>query len=177
MNKIRLAAAAVAALAILPAAAASAQEAPRSYATLGYTRLDTDQAELGAVTARLGYKFHQNFGVEGEAGIGIEDEDIEVSINGSGVIELKHEVAAYAVAFLPLGDRFEAFARIGYGTSKIEASVAGVTVRDQGESFNYGVGASAFLTTHDGLRANWTRRDFQDGGEADTWSLSYIRRF
>lgn len=115
--------------------------------------------------------------MEGEAGIGVEDDDIEVSINGSGVIELKHDVAAYAIAFLPLGDRFEAFARIGYGTSKIEASVAGVTVRDEGESFNYGVGASAFLTAHDGLRADWTRRNFQDGGEADTWSLSYIRRF
>lgn len=176
MIKNRLAAAAVAALAALPAVA-SAQDAPRAYGTLGYTRLDTEQADLGAVTARLGYKFHQNFGLEGEAGIGVEDEDIEVSINGSGVIELKHDVAAYAVAFLPLGDRFEAFARIGYGTSKIEASVPGVTVRDEGESFNYGVGASAFLTAHDGLRADWTRRDFQDGGEADTWSLSYIRRF
>lgn len=176
MNKIQLAAAAAAALVVLPVAAA-AQDAPRAYATLGYTGLDTDLAELGAVTARLGYKFHPNFGLEGEAGIGVEDEDIEVSINGSGVIELKHDVAAYAVAFLPLGERFEAFARIGYGTSKIEASVSGVTVRDEGESFNYGVGASAFLTTHDGLRADWTRRDFQDGGEADTWSVSYIRRF
>lgn len=176
MIKIRLAAAAVAALATLPAVS-FAQEAPRAYGTIGYTRLDTDQAELGAVTARLGYKFLPHFGLEAEAGIGVEDEAFEVSINGPGVIELKHDIAAYAVAFLPLGDRFEAFARIGYGTSKIEASVAGVTVRDEGGSFNYGVGTNAFIDRYNGIRADWTRRDFQDGGEADTWSLSYIRRF
>lgn len=167
----------VAACALMPAAAL-AQDPSRAYATLGYTAIDTDQAELGAVTGRFGYKVLPWVGAELEAGVGVEDETFDVSIGGTGgTIELKHDVAAYAVAFLPLGDHFEAFARVGYGTSNIESSVAAVTVRDEGESFNYGVGASAFLDGWNGVRADWTRRDFQDGGEADTWSVSFIRRF
>lgn len=166
----------VAACALMPVAA-HAQQDSRAYATLGYTAVETDQAELGAVTGRFGYKVLPWVGAELEAGVGVEDDSFDVSINGSGTIELKHDVAAYAVAFLPLGDHFEAHARIGYGTTKIESSVAAVTVRDEGDSFNYGVGASAFLDGWNGVRADWTRRDFQDGGEADTWSLSYVRRF
>lgn len=167
----------VAACALLPAAAL-AQDDSRAYATLGYTAIDTDQASLGAVTGRFGYKALPWIGAELEAGVGVEDESFDVSIGGTGgTIELKHDVAAYAVAFLPLGDHFEAFARVGYGTSKIESSVAAVRVLNEGESFNYGVGASAFLDGWNGVRVDWTQRDFQDGGEADTWSVSYVRRF
>lgn len=167
----------VAACALMPAAA-HAQQQSRTYATLGYTAVETGEVDLGAVTGRFGYKVLPWVGAELEAGVGVEDESFDFSIGGSsGTIELKHDVAAYAVAFLPLGDHFEAHARIGYGTTKIESSVAAVTVRDEGESFNYGVGASAFLDGWNGVRADWTRRDFQDGGEADTWSVSYVRRF
>lgn len=177
MKKVTLTAIA-AACALLPAAA-MAQTESRTYATLGYTAVDTDTSELGAVTGRFGYKALPWVGAELEASVGVEDERFDVSIGGTGgTIELKHDVAAYAVAFLPLGDHFEAFARVGYGTTNIESSVAAVSVRSDGESFNYGLGASAFLDGWNGVRADWTRREFQDdGGEADTWSVSYIRRF
>lgn len=174
-----LIAASAAALFALPAVA-SAQTESRAYAALGYGQVDTQDATLGAVTARVGYKFLPYAGVEAEAGIGVEDEGFDVSIGGSsGVYELKHDVAAYAVAFLPLGDRFEAFARVGYGTTEIEASAFGVTPRGTGDSINYGAGASVFLDRYNGLRADWTRRDFQgdNAGEADAWTVSYIRRF
>ena len=170
---------AVSALALvgLPAAAL-AQDIPRGYATLGYSQIDTDEAALGAVTGRIGWKLWPQLGVEAEASIGVDDEKFDVSIGGTGgVIELKHDVAAYAVAFLPLGDHIEFFARAGYGSTSIEASTAAVTPAGDGESFNYGAGASVFYGA-DGLRADWTRKDFTDGGgEADTWSVSYIRRF
>lgn len=160
-------------------AAAQAQDETRLYGSLGYSAVETDQADLGAVTARLGYKFLPYVGVEGEASFGVKGEGYDVSIGGSsGEIELKHDVAAYAVAFLPVGENFEVFARAGYGTTAIEATSGGVTARGDGESFNYGVGATAFFR-NDGLRVDWTRRDFTDdnGGEADVWSVSYVRRF
>ena len=176
MIKTLIATSAVA-LAGLPAAAL-AQDAPRGYATLGYSQIDTEQATLGAVTGRAGWKFLPYVGVEGEASIGVEDETFEVSIGGTGgAIELKHDVAAYAVAFLPLGDHIELFARAGYGSTSIEATTPAVTVVGDGESFNYGAGASVFYGAN-GVRADWTRKDFADnGGEADSWSVSYIRRF
>ncbi|MFN3559684.1 MAG: porin family protein [Brevundimonas sp.] len=176
MLKTAIAASAVL-LAALPTVA-SAQDEPRLYGSLGYSAIDTGQADLGSITARVGYKFLPYLGVEGEAGIGVKDEGYDVSIGGSsGAIELKQDFAAYAVAFLPLGENFEVFARAGYGSTAIEATSAGVTVQGDGESFNYGLGATAFFR-NDGVRVDWTRRDFtDDAGEADVWSVSYVRRF
>ena len=170
-------AASILALAILPAAA-SAQDIPRGYATLGYSQFDTGQANLGAVTARAGWKLWPNLGVEAEGSIGVEDETFDVSIGGTGgSIELKQDIAAYAVAFLPLGDHVELFARAGYGSTSVESSVPVVSVVGDGESFNYGAGAGLFYGAN-GLRADWTRKDFSDkGGETDSWSVSYVRRF
>ncbi|QDH74027.1 porin family protein [Brevundimonas sp. M20] len=159
--------------------AAHAQDESRFYGSVGYSAVSTDQADLGAVTGRFGYKILPWVGAEAEASFGVKDEGYDVSIGGgSGAIELKHDAAAYAVAFLPLGENFELFARAGYGTSAIEATSSGVTVQSDGESFNYGVGATAFFR-NDGLRVDWTRRDFTDegAGEADVWSVSYVRRF
>ncbi|RZJ28347.1 MAG: porin family protein, partial [Brevundimonas sp.] len=117
--------------------AAHAQDQSRFYGAIGYSAVNTDQADLGAVTGRLGYKILPWVGVEGEASFGVQGEDYDVSIGGSsGEIELKHDAAAYAVAFLPLGENFELFARAGYGTTAVEATSAGVTVQGDGESFN-----------------------------------------
>lgn len=166
------------ALVALPAAAQSYDDTARGYASLGYSQVETDQATLGAVTGRIGWKVMPWLGVEAEASVGVEDETLEVSIGGTGgSIELEHEVAACAAAFLPLGEHLELFARVGYGTTSIKSSTPAVTALGDGESFNYGVGASAFYGNN-GLRVDWTRKDYQDNsGEADAWSLSYVRRF
>lgn len=178
MTKTLLAAAAAAVFLALPAAAQAQDHPGRFYGSVGYSQLETDQATLGAVTARAGFRPWRFVGVEAEASVGVDDEPFEASIDGvSGAIELKHDVAAYAVAVLPLGEHFEVFARAGYGTTSIESSAPSMRVLGDGESFNYGAGASVFYGAN-GLRADWTRRDYTDnGGEADVWSVSYVRRF
>lgn len=152
-------------------------DGPQIYGSVGYTAIETDAAELGAVTARVGVRANRYLGVEVEASTGVTKDDFEISIGGAGSYELSHDVAAYAVASYPLPAGFEVFGRVGYGTTKIEADVPGVTGID-GESLNYGGGVAWFVRA-DGLRAEWTRRDFSDdiAGEADSWSLSYVRRF
>ena len=56
--------------------------------------------------------------------------------------------------------------------------MAGVERKAGGDSWNYGVGANYYLDGVNGVRADWTRRDFRDDrGEADAYSVSYIRRF
>jgi hypothetical protein len=173
--------AAALALAALPASSlaqdAAGPDAARFYGTLGYSQIDAAQATLGAVTARGGWKARPWLGFEAEAGVGVEEDAFDVSSGVTGgVIELKHDVAAYAVAFMPIGDHVELFARAGYGSTRIEASTPAVTPAD-GASLNYGVGVSVFHGDN-GLRADWTRKDFSDNdGEADSWSVSYIRRF
>ena len=161
-----------AALAALPAAAQTS-----FYGNVGYTAVDTDDVTLGALTGRVGAQFHPNFAVEGEAGFGVKDDSANVGgVNVKG--ELKHSVAVYGVGILPINDKFDLLARVGYGTSKIEASALGVSVKDSQESWNYGVGAQYSFDGANGVRVDYTRYDFNgDFDKADTWAVSYVRKF
>ena len=160
-------------------AAPAMAQVPTSPVTgsIGYTRFDGDQGNLGAVTGRLGYRFNPYVGIEGEASVGVLDEDITVA-GVDGTLEHEYDAAAYLVGTVPVNPNFELFGRVGYGTTSLKAEVAGVDVSEDGESINYGAGANWFFDGQNGLRADWTRRDFQDdAGEVDTYGLSYVRRF
>lgn len=149
---------------------------PSYYGTLGYSHLDNSDGNLGAVTGRLGARLSPNFAVEGEASFGVRDDDITVAAVPVKV-EHNYDAAVYAVGILPVTPNFELFGRLGYGTTEIEAEAAGVTARGDSESWNYGLGGQWSPDGQNGVRGDWTRRDFRDGGEADVWSLSYVRRF
>ena len=170
---------ATAALTLIAAPAmAQSVSAPQWSGSVGYTQLDGDDGDLGAITGRATAKFNRYFGVEGEASVGVKDEDITVGgLNGS--LEHEYDAAAYGVAILPISENLELFGRLGYGTTSIKADVAGFTASEDGESVNYGVGANYFFDGRNGIRADITRRDFTDdnGGEVDTYGLGYVRRF
>ena len=176
MRNILLSAAAL----TLIAAPAMAQSisSPQYYGTLGYTQLDSDDANVGAVTGRLGAKVNRYFGAEAEYSVGVKDDDIDI-LGVPATVEHKFDAAAYGVATLPVTERFDVFGRVGYGTTRLQAEAAGISEAASTESVNYGVGANYFLDAQNGIRAYWTRRDFRgdDNGEADTWSLGYVRRF
>ena len=151
---------------------------PQWTGSVGYTHLDSGDESLGAITGRVGAKLSPYIGVEGEASFGVKDED--VTIGGvDGTVEHEYDAALYAVGTVPVSERFELFGRVGYGTTKIKADVAGVSASEDGESLNYGAGANYFFDGRNGVRADWTRRDFTDdqGGEIDTYGLSFVRRF
>jgi len=168
--KIALFAAAAAAT-LLVSAPALAQDTsnPEFYGSLGYSFYDTDigGADVGAVNARLGARFHRYFGIEGEAAFGVDDDEV------AGVdVGLNHSLAIYGVGFLPVSDRVDLLARAGWGNTDVE--IGGVDVDD--DSFNYGAGAQFNIDEHNSIRGDWTRFDGDDA-EADVWSLSYVRRF
>ncbi|MES2860360.1 MAG: porin family protein [Pseudomonadota bacterium] len=176
MRNILLATAAISLFA-LPAAAQTVSD-PQWYGTAGYTHLDGDDADLGAITGRVGARLSPNFALEGEASVGVVDDDVTVA-GVTGSVEQDYDAAAYAVGILPVSPNLELFGRVGYGTTSIKAEVAGFTAEEDGESVNYGAGATYYLDGQNGLRADWTRRDFTDdnGGEIDTYGVSYVRRF
>lgn len=175
MRNILLATAAISLFAV-PAMAQTLQS-PTYYGTLGYTQLDTDNADLGAVTGRVGAKLHPNFGVEAETSFGVGHDDVTVAgVNAK--VEHRYDVAGYAVASLPVTSNIDLFARAGYGVTEVKASAAGVAASDHLTSFNYGAGATYNLDAQNGIRADYTYRDFQhDQGSADTYALSYVRKF
>jgi len=174
MKKFLAAAAAVGLTAF--AAPAFAQSLDGS---LAYTAVDADGLDLGALTARLSWVSSGIFGIEGEASFGVRDDT--VSFTGPPAVmtdvELKHQVAIYGTAGVPVGESGRLFARVGYGTQKIEASIPGFAGAGSDESLNYGVGAQFLFDGKNGVRADYTRLDFDDGGDADTWSIGYVRRF
>jgi len=174
MNKF-LAAAAAAGLTAF-AAPAFAQNIEGS---IGYSSVDLDPGDLGAITARVTWNANDIFGIEGEASFGVRDETVAFAGPPAGTadVELKHAVAVYGVAGMPVGENGRVFARVGYGTQEVEASNTAVAVTGDDQSVNYGVGASWFFDGRNGVRGDWTRHDFNDGGDADVWSVSYVRRF
>lgn len=169
--------AAVVSAAALTATPAAAQIAPTYYGNLGYTAVDSDDVTLGALTGRVGARLIPNFGIEGELGLGITDDNYRVGTTNVDV-DLKHSVAVYGVGFLPVNEKFDLLARVGYGSTKIKASTATASASDTNESWNYGVGAQYSFDGLNGVRADYTRHDFNhDGGKADTWAVSYVRKF
>lgn len=156
----------VAAAAALASAPAFAQTAPISYyGTLGYAHVD-DALNFGVVTARAGARFGQYLGAEVEGGLGVD---------GDSGVEIDHTLSAYAVGFLPVTPQFDLVARVGYGTTRVDAGALG---KASEESWNYGVGGQYFFDAANGLRAEYTRFDFNDGGgKSDVWSVSYVRKF
>ena len=169
---------AVAALAAAIAAPAAAQSlsSPTWYGSAGYANLSTEDSDvsLDALTGRVGARFNPYFGAEGELSVGVGEEEVLPGVD----LKLSHDAAIYGVAAFPVAENFELFGRLGYGTTEIEASGGGFTASEDGESWNYGVGANYFIDGVNGVRADYTRRDFQDdGGEADVWTINYVRRF
>jgi outer membrane immunogenic protein len=154
MNKFAMMAAVAAAAMFAVPAVASAQNV---YANLGYSQYDVADAEVGGVTGRLGYNFNQNFGVEGEATFGLDDD--------AGV-ELDNALGGFAVGRLPLGNTFAVHGRVGYQT--VELSTPGGDVEDDGVA--YGGGVSWQATPGLGIRADYTRMEGDE--ESDAISLA-----
>lgn len=147
------------------------------YGTLGYAGSSVDGIDLGAIQGRLGARFGQHWGVEGELAGGVKNDKTDVA--GTSVkVDLQHQAAVYGVGFLPVSPNVDLFARVGYGNTKIKASVPGASVSDDGDSWNYGAGAQYTFDGRNGVRADYTRYDFQHSSQnADVWSVAYVRKF
>lgn len=130
---------------------------------------------MGAIGGHAGYDFTPYFGVEGEVLIGVQDEsftfegvtaedDIELDIGVNSIF------GVFAKANLPLGERFNAFARAGYAAGEFEISTDGedgFSDSDTADGVGYGVGASFDFTQQIYVRGDITRYDF-DGDAIDS---------
>ena len=184
MKKALIATASLAVFAAVVPAAAQAQIATDAavptgvYGNLNVGIADGGQADLGVIGGRLGYRFNNFLGVEGEGSWGLKGYDVPITATTDAHLKLSHEYAAYGVGFLPLSPNTDLFARVGYGTTKIKASAAGVSAADSGESWNFGVGAQHHFDGVNGVRVDYTRQEFNNGGgHANVFGVAYTRRF
>jgi hypothetical protein len=165
------------ALTALPGAA-SAQTATGVYAGLGYADTDVDHVNLGSIQGRLGYRFNNWLGVEGELAGGVKNDTVTVGGIDTKV-KLQSQEAAYAVGFAPLGPNTDLIGRIGYGHTDAKAAALGTTRIGDGDSWNFGVGAQHYFDGVNGVRVDYTREEYQGSGSdhANVWALGYTRRF
>jgi len=163
-----------AALAVLAAAAPAA--AGEFYGNAGYTFVDTQGVNLGALGGKLGYRITPYVGVEAEAAFGVADDTVNVGVPVK--VKLDSALAGFAVGFWPVSPKLDLFARVGYGDTRIKASAFGFSGDGDQNGWNAGAGAQYFLTAKDGVRGEYTKWGFDGNGvEANTWSVSYVRKF
>jgi len=181
--KIMLSAAAAAA-ALFAAGAASAQMPPL-YGNIGYTHygaeLDGEELNLGAITGRIGARLTPNIAVEGEGSFGVRDHE-ESGGGFTASLGLNHQAIAYVVGLVPVSPVADVFARVGYGVTDLEVEVTGPGFTgndsDSEATLALGAGGQFFFDGVNGVRAEYTRYDFQDeGGDIDSLSIAYVRRF
>lgn len=171
MKKIVISVAAILAGAIAAPAAANAE----TYANLGYTQFSSDNVDVGGATARLGYKFTPNFGVEGEASFGLDEDSADVL--GSPVdIKLNQEYGVYGIGFLPLGETVELFGRVGYVNVDAASSFGGFNVGIDEDGVGFGGGVQWNFTPKFGVRAEYTRLEGNDDG-VNAYGLSGAFKF
>lgn len=195
MKALMAAASAAVVVAALPAIASAQTAGTRPtgvYGNIGYANTHGDGVNLGTIQGRLGYRFNDWFGVEGELAGGVKDDDVSTTVGAStvtGKAKIEHQEAIYGVGFLPVGTNWDLIGRVGYGHTK--GKVSDVTVTGpggtasnlsgtaDGDSWNFGVGAQYHWDGLNGIRADYTREEFQGSGSGhgDVWSIAYSRRF
>ena len=148
------------------------------YGTLGVVAYDLD-SDIYGIQGRLGYQSARYIGAEVEGSFGVIDDKETI-----GATEFKagvdYSVAAFGRAVLPLGERFNVFARGGYHATGIRGSATDATgtvkVSDTTDGFAYGAGAEWAVNPRDSIRLDYTRYDLGPG-ETDSLSLAYARKF
>jgi outer membrane immunogenic protein len=177
---ITTAVAALALAAIAPAAAQAltATTGTTFYGTLGYDNTSLNHVDLGAIQGRVGARFGQYFGVEGELAGGVKSDKVNVAPGTDVKVKLDHQEAIYGVGFLPVSPNLDLLARVGYGHSEGSGSVAGASASAKGDSWNYGVGGQYTFDGKNGVRLDYTRENFRHGSDdANVWAISYLRKF
>ncbi len=189
MKSLMIVAAAAALSIAAPALAQTAPDLthPSFYGSIGDSYLTPNYSGgideiTGRVGARMGQAWGVNWGVEGEIGGGVS----LYKQRAGGVSSYTTEPVAgagYLVGYLPVSPmpQLEFLARVGYGASGFHQSFNGSSFSGVTNSVNFGAGAQYWLTGVDGVRADYTRRDYLGGSDipkgADVWSVAYVRKF
>jgi hypothetical protein len=182
MKSLKTAAALAAATLVAPALAHAQASTSLAgvYGNLGYADAHGGGVDLGAIQGRLGYRYNNYLGVEGEGAIGVNSDHTTVAPGVTVRDKLRHQEAVYGVGYWPLNNKFDVLGRVGYGGSTVRTSALGVHDTDSDNSWNYGVGAQYHLDGQNGVRADFTRQEFIGHSQADhanVWSVAYSRRF
>jgi hypothetical protein len=151
------------------------------YGMLGFTNHEVFSSNLFTFDGRLGARWGW-FGLEGEAGVGINHHRIGTGmVANTGIMNnsvgLNNQQTIYGVGYLPLTRDIDLFARGGYG--RTDWNFKGmIHPGDQDTNWNVGGGGQWFWNGNNGIRAEYTHETFDRApATADAWSVSYVAKF
>jgi outer membrane immunogenic protein len=172
----------VALAALLAVATPASAQSGRTgaYAGVGGTWFSADDVDVTGATGRLGYRFHPNFGIEGEASFGIEGD--EADFLGTPVdVDLDSQYGVYAVGFLPVTDRVELLGRVGWATIDAQGTLGDFSAGADDDGIGVGIGAQYHVTDNFAVRGDYTRlaAESEDDGDdgVDAFGISGIWSF
>ncbi len=198
-------------LAVAMATAVSAQaqgsnEQPLGpYIGAGYTYLDFDEdiggdADVHALTGRVGWQLFPFLSFEAEASFGLDEDgfdfdgdeddfdlddnddgDVDDVIAAPGELGLDYLVGIFARANFPVHDRVDIFARGGYAFVEVDSTVqtlGGNQLIFGGSDNGFAIGGGATYDINRALefRAEYTRYEFDDA-EVNSISASFNLKF
>lgn len=132
------------------------------YANGGIEILDA-QGASGNVVGRLGYNISQYFAVEGEASVGVLEDNDD--------FKLDYKIAGFGKVKAPIGEQFEIFGRLGYYYAEAEGG--------DGDDIAWGGGVEYFFSPAktNSVRLDYTALEVGEGFNADIYSITYGIRF
>lgn len=128
-----------------------------------------------------GYRMNANFGLElAYMDYGTISTDSVITAPSSGTVGIDLDTTAWlldAVGYLPVGNGFEIFGKVGVAMWNIDGSFSATgggssftgSADDDGNDFHFGVGATYAVTDTIGVRAEWERVNGDDN--LDAWTL------
>jgi opacity protein-like surface antigen len=174
--------AALCALALVAAAPARAQEArPGPYggllfSQLGYSQSGSASASLTSIAGALGTVLNPHFAIEVRAGLGLDDDQINVGASPV-TVELDAYVSGLLKGILPLAPRFGIYGLAGGTIAKFAASSNGLYVEKWEADFTYGAGAEFGFAPNMSLGLEWLRLLEGSGYRLDAASVAFNFRF
>ena len=155
--------AALAATAMTAFAVSAQAQDSNTYINVGVQSYEFDVYNLAG---RVGYNFSENFGVEGEASIGVSSKD------GA---KIKNSFGGYLVGRVPVSDQLDLFARAGYVSLNFSCDdCEGLSANDDG--FAVGGGIQYNLDDQNGVRLGYTYNE-GDVASGDVFDIAYVRKF
>ncbi|MDB2438006.1 outer membrane beta-barrel protein [Hellea sp.] len=167
------------------------------YGNLGVILYDFDSEKFG-LQGRVGYQSAGIFGAELEGSVSLGSETDELDADETAIVrgftdltltpgtstltkEFTNSVAAFAVARLPLSDRFSIHSRAGLHATRFKSELDdGTQVLRQSDTsvdIAYGLGMNYSFTPKNDIRLDYTVYENDLGGNADSLSVALAHKF
>ena len=176
------AAAAFAALSLVSLAPAQAQEARLGhyggilFSQISYDQSGASSASLTNFGGVLGTVLSPHFAVEARAGLGLNDDQINVG-GTTATVDLSSYFSGFVKGILPLAPRFGIYGLAGFTIGKFAGDTGAVFLNKWASDFSYGAGVEVGLAPTMSLGVEWLRMFEGSGYNLDAVSVGLNFRF